>query len=885
MEVNNIQKELELAREQQRLNIPAKRILEKIQGIPSDIEKLQRRWFWELLQNASDYNDEVEVILELFPDKVIFKHNGKPFRPIDTENLIAPDSGKDDKETRTEDMIGQFGTGFISTHVLSSHITVNGIIKSEHVDKYHKFQFTLDRSGFTDKEALKIAITAASNELNESVEPTEFSAGTFDTIFTYDLNQNLPGISSGLAVAAGLAYVYEVLPYTLAFMPKVKKVTIKNYNTQFVNYFGRSFSPDRNQSTFNVKIKTKEEQASIIIEENRFFEKISVNDAVVVVEILNNSIKPYPYKLTKLFCSLPMIGTEEFSSPIAINSCKFVPKTERDGIKLSINDSVNRSALTSASQAYIVLVDKLIQENYDGFYNIIKWTYFIGEEAEKKWFLENVITPIKNHLLKSEIVRTNTARINLSQTKIPYFNIDELKKNQLNEFYQLCYEFMPDLVPVHSDFKHWFNSLDFNVFKNCKYELLELLEEVNNLGNLNSLEKKITDCTKWLVRLVKMTIVIEPNLLDQYKIIPNQLGNFVFRKDDIFYDANLDINLIEIHDIIKGSSYREILLHKDFEIIDNLLTSIRTKSESDLCKSIDDVFSEFPESGRSEEQFQKALRLMFKWFSNSGKSETSLKELFKWFYSKKPQLFLETFDDEDRDKVFAISQSGKLDSLSQLAESDITAEELNILALNIDNVMKLATVLSEVEGGLELLTQYAELLKEDEENFQFKKAIGESIERVFKETLLNTGISAEIKHNGWSANDFEIKNPINGKSYFIELKSIATNHVGNLKLSVAQAKKALSNSSNYSLSVLHRPENIELVNEEYIKSNIRSNNNVSIFVSDGINDYEKITSIKSSNRLHLTFRDEIRVNVNKEKIIENSDSFEQLINKIKDFIQ
>ena len=35
--LNNIQQEVELAREQQRMSIPAKRILEKIQGIPSKI--------------------------------------------------------------------------------------------------------------------------------------------------------------------------------------------------------------------------------------------------------------------------------------------------------------------------------------------------------------------------------------------------------------------------------------------------------------------------------------------------------------------------------------------------------------------------------------------------------------------------------------------------------------------------------------------------------------------------------------------------------------------------------------------------------------------------------------------------------------------------------
>ena len=49
---DDVQKELEEARKAQRLNVPAKRIIDKIQHIPSEVEKLQRRWFWELLQNA-----------------------------------------------------------------------------------------------------------------------------------------------------------------------------------------------------------------------------------------------------------------------------------------------------------------------------------------------------------------------------------------------------------------------------------------------------------------------------------------------------------------------------------------------------------------------------------------------------------------------------------------------------------------------------------------------------------------------------------------------------------------------------------------------------------------------------------------------------------------
>ena len=173
-----IKEELERAREEQRLNIPAKRILEKIQSIPEDVDKLQRRWFWELLQNASDYNDEVEVMVELGNDKVVFRHNGRPFRPMDAENLIAPDSGKDDAESRSMDLIGQFGTGFISTHVLASRITVNGILKSEEVeDLYSSFQFDLDRSGFTDKQQLKKAISSSSRQLSDNTKEVQLVQG------------------------------------------------------------------------------------------------------------------------------------------------------------------------------------------------------------------------------------------------------------------------------------------------------------------------------------------------------------------------------------------------------------------------------------------------------------------------------------------------------------------------------------------------------------------------------------------------------------------------------------------------------------------------------------------------------------------------------------
>ena len=880
---NNIQIAIKQAEDEQMLNIPAQRIWEKIKDIPSDVNKLKRRWFWELLQNASDYNEEVEVILELFADKIVFKHNGLPFSPMDARNLIAPDSGKDNSELRAEDTIGQFGTGFISTHVLSSIITVEGIVKVG--TQYAPFTFDLDRTGYNDKELLKVSISKASEQLKQDKGLVDYQPNNFNTLFKYDITKPLAGIVIDEVIESGLEYVHEVLPFTLAFMPKIKKVTILNHNTNYLDFCKREYI-QKVSDTFSVSISTYKNDLISCTVETKEFQIAENQNATVILNVQENNIVPYPEQLTKLFCSLPMIGTENFSFPIVINSTKFNPKTERDGIRLSYVESLNREILTNAVEAFKMLISKLVQNNYSSFYNIIKWQRHITDDSnEGNWYI-NITNSLKNYLLTQPIVITTSgAKIDFDSVKIPYFPKEDKIDDSLNDFYELAALFHPNYVPQESDFIHWYNNIDFTVFGRTRYDLKDLLLEVKNLKSVDNLNTVIENPIKWLNSLIELVLKIDENLLDQFAIIPNQLGDFLLRKDSLFWDNDVDGELIQIYNILNTDDYRKLLLHKEFEINTTVLPYERKKSTVDIAKSIDDTFSEYPESKRTDDEFQRALRLMFKWFVDSGESDKELKELFKWFYYKKPTLFLETFDDISRDKVFAISQSGKLDSLSKLAESKITEAELQVVTSNIDGVVKLATVLNDIEGGMDLLIKYAELIKEDQEDIKFKKAIGESIEAVFKETLLNSGINAEIKHNGWSANDFEIKNINNGKSYYIELKSIASNHMGNLKLSVAQAKKAILNPTNYSLSVLQRPDNINIVNEYYIKHNIKSKNNISNLLTEGINDFEKINSIKSSNRLHLTFRDEIRVNVNKERVLENSDSFDQLIEKIKNYIQ
>ncbi len=876
----SIYSELEKAREEQRLNVPAKRILEKIEGIPSDIEKLQRRWFWELLQNASDYNDEVEVVLEFHKKKIVFKHNGKPFSPNDAENLIAPDSGKDEEDDSKKDTIGQFGTGFISTHVLSARIELTGVMKFEESNQHCSFRICLDRTGFTDKEKLKKSIIESSKGLSDSLESIDFMPGNFDTTFTYFLEDTLPGIRSGQAVEPGVTYIMDMLPYTLAFMPKVISVTLVNIDVGYIDYSTRKFLQKRNGSNFLVDIETCRVPSAKVESMERQFSIETFREASVIVELNQGRVQAYPKNLTKLFCSLPMIGTEDFASPIAINSNQFSPKTERNGIRLTNNSHQNRRVMSHAQIAYKKLVDRLVQSEVDGLFNVCKLTNFIGDYAEKTWFKQEFILPIKNHLLESAVVSTKDGYVKLSLAQIPYFTLEDVKKGQLDFFYNLCKEFNPSIVPVADDFRSWFDNLDFAIFPNCKYELKDLAKEIDELGTIKGLEQRVPDAKKWLKDFIVLIQVMDPSLLDRYKIIPNQLGDLLRRKDNLNYDRRLDRSLIEVYNVLTGKNYCEILLDPFFDGVPEILNASEIKVEADLAKDVDDAFSSYPEDERLVSSFQEGLQLIFRWFSASGKQKSELNDLFKWFVSKKSQLFLETFNDENRDKVLSIAKSGKLESLSYLAESNFSNAEVKSIAENLDDLSALSKVFDEVPNGREKLLEYASDLRDDEIQFQFKKEIGEKVEEIFLEALCNSKIVARIIHQGWGSHDFEIVNQSNGKSYFIELKSHAAESSDPFRLAVSQAKKAIEHSDFFSLVTIERPLGSEYLTLDYIRKNTQSNAQIIELVSAALDEYDQLQRIARNRLLHITFRDAIRINIDKNQIIKNSTDFEGLIQKI-----
>jgi hypothetical protein len=113
-----------------------------------------KRWVWELIQNAKDVNigGKVRVRIEADLDgpdaHVTFLHNGGAFSAENIRFLIEQVSSKDraNDSTGRPTTTGRFGTGFLTTHLLSERVVVRGVAEGRGFAP-KRFKLSLDRSG------------------------------------------------------------------------------------------------------------------------------------------------------------------------------------------------------------------------------------------------------------------------------------------------------------------------------------------------------------------------------------------------------------------------------------------------------------------------------------------------------------------------------------------------------------------------------------------------------------------------------------------------------------------------------------------------------------------------------------------------------------------
>ena len=324
----------------------AQSVLKNLQNLRSNQAHFRTRWIWELLQNARDAK-AVDVSVRYDEDKVVFRHDGNSFTSEEVTHLIYHGS------TKIEDAgtIGQYGSGFLTTHLLSPEITVSGGFEDR-----SRFRFRLERK-LSSVSDLTESMDRAWRDFQDSLASSSDS-GDSGTEFIYPLDNNVPDAVE--AVESGIAMLKRCAPFVVVFNDEFSSIKIESRSETTAFRAARCSPLAEGRGLHKVVVEETANQKRI---ERRYVVAQGEN-AQIAIPLESNAgdtICAPIRKIPKLFLGFPLIGTEGFGFPAVINSLKFTPTEFRDGVYLGQSrdeaNSRNQKIIEEACALFVELID------------------------------------------------------------------------------------------------------------------------------------------------------------------------------------------------------------------------------------------------------------------------------------------------------------------------------------------------------------------------------------------------------------------------------------------------------------------------------------------------------------------------------------------------
>lgn len=305
-----------------------------IQGLENQDEKSGIRAIWELVQNARDQSNAAKIKMELTANCFIFSHHGTPFDYTSFRALVKQDSSKD---RANADLVGQYGTGFMTTHSLNRMVYVNApyAVKSkEGVSGYVQIKdFPIDRTRVDTAEGPKL-MKETLNKVKELCKSQKLQAIENDTTsFRYDLKECQLAEVSGYLDSA-----IRLMPFVLVLNDSITSVEIADRFSNKWYMFRKSgekssFPVDKTGWTgIDETVEIRNIQSGTV--DSCHCRSLKSEEGDVVI------IPPYPSVCGKmedipsLFLWFPLLGTEKFGVNFIFHSKRFYPVEKRNNIMI-----------------------------------------------------------------------------------------------------------------------------------------------------------------------------------------------------------------------------------------------------------------------------------------------------------------------------------------------------------------------------------------------------------------------------------------------------------------------------------------------------------------------------------------------------------------------
>ena len=579
------------------------------------------RWIWELLQNARDVSastdDSLTAEIRYNPGEpgeqgeLVFLHDGRGFKMDEIVHLIFYGSTKHENP----DAIGQFGSGFLTTHLLSWEIEVSGLL-----DNGQWFDFLLARKP-ESVSSLYESMEQAGADFNESLTLTrpESIPVPFTTRFVYSISD----IDAAEAVDTGLETLKQCAPYVVVFNKEFSSINIKTSNE--THCFEVPERPPLNASGIPEQITVRKNRNENLSERNYLLTRGTQETSVAVpLKSDSDGMECLPIeKIPRLFLGFPLVGTEGFSFPAVINSFNFTALENRDGVPLGqSNNEANHTNQSVIEEACALLV---------------KMLRFAGSKSWNHVHLLANVPPIQpqNGLntdwLKEHIQPKFIAEIRQTPAVLTQFgkpiepNASLLPAAENDEGIESLWDLLNDWqgcdlkLPKRDESIGWYKAVE-SWAKVLECEVSEFKESVDGERQAREVDKisldpsvntkthrisnlKLKDGTSvinWLDRLIGF---LENNglseVIDRYSIVPSQAG-FLRSHPRLHRDAGIDDELKSIAEEL-GWSIRTMLRDTQLNSLSEkagagdmerayVLNELLQRLQSRAAENCDDIF-------------------------------------------------------------------------------------------------------------------------------------------------------------------------------------------------------------------------------------------------------------------------------------------------------
>ena len=291
-------------------------------GIRENGSTSGERAIWELFQNARDLSDFAVIRITLTDNEFVFEHQGQSFTYDSLCSLVKQVSSR---EKEDDISVGQYGSGFLTTHKFGRKITIKGsMLISKDPEVYVDVpNFLINRENFNDIPAFIDDMTEQIDAVEKLMDTEQKDSPRQWTELHYELNEERHAIAANAIVQA-----IKLIPYVLTFNDRIGSCTIRFKKQEIV--FEKE---DKETSIEGLKCKRIVKRTDGVAENiDCYYLELHDGESKILLPLRNETEVYNLSDVPRLFVHFPLIGANHFNVNFLFHSHRFTPEEKRDNI-------------------------------------------------------------------------------------------------------------------------------------------------------------------------------------------------------------------------------------------------------------------------------------------------------------------------------------------------------------------------------------------------------------------------------------------------------------------------------------------------------------------------------------------------------------------------